>query len=134
MKLTGATRLVILVNPHPLNRWLMKAVERRLREELAILKVQINEENSRHVDLDLKESFGFLGFDFRRARARRGAFRPQYTPAAFGDRSLDTNVVAGYRCGSHTASIGSVLRARDLTSSKELTRTSSTERNATWAG
>jgi RNA-directed DNA polymerase len=71
---------VILINPHPLNRWLMKAVERRLREELAILKVQINEEKSRHVDLDLKESFGFLGFDFRRVRARRGALRPQYTP------------------------------------------------------
>jgi RHS repeat-associated protein len=33
-----------------------------------------------HVDLDLKESFGFLGFDFRRVRARGGALRPQYTP------------------------------------------------------
>lgn len=75
-----ADDLVILINPHPFNRWLMKAVERRLREELAILKVQINEEKSRHVDLDLKESFGFLGFDFRRVRARRGALRPQYTP------------------------------------------------------
>src|SRR5260370_23278693 len=75
-----ADDLVILINPHPLNRWLTKAVERRLREELAILKVQINEEKSRHVDLALGESFGFLGFDFRRVRARRGALRPQYTP------------------------------------------------------
>src|SRR6476469_6256985 len=56
------------------------AVEKRLREELADLQVEINEEKSRIVDLGRGESFGFLGFDFRRIRSRRGAWRANYTP------------------------------------------------------
>ena len=47
------------------------AVEKRLREELAELQVEINEEKSRIVDLRRGESFGFLGFDFRRVRSLR---------------------------------------------------------------
>src|SRR5436305_2019279 len=69
---------------HPLNfcgaHWLVKAVEKRLREELAKLRVEINEEKSRMVDLRKRGSFGFLGFDFRRTRSLRGVWRPQYTP------------------------------------------------------
>jgi hypothetical protein len=49
--------------------WLMGAVEKRLREELADLQVEINEEKSRIVDIGRGESFGFLGFDFRRIRS-----------------------------------------------------------------
>jgi RNA-directed DNA polymerase len=55
-------------------------VEKRLREELAKLQVEVNEEKSRIVDLRQEESFGFLGFDFRRVRSRRGVWRPHYTP------------------------------------------------------
>ena len=58
----------------------MAAVEKRLREELAELQVEINEEKSRIADLGRGESFGFLGFDFRRIRSRRGVWRAQYTP------------------------------------------------------
>ncbi len=57
-----------------------RSVEKRLREELADLQVEINEEKSRIVDLGRGESFGFLGFDFRRIRSRRGAWRANYTP------------------------------------------------------
>jgi RNA-directed DNA polymerase len=32
------------------------------------------------VDLAKGESFGFLGFEFRRIRSRRGAWRPYYPP------------------------------------------------------
>ena len=60
--------------------WLVEAVHRRLREELAKLDLRLNEEKSRIVDLSRGESFGFLGFDFRRVRSRRGRWRPQYTP------------------------------------------------------
>jgi RNA-directed DNA polymerase len=60
--------------------WLMAAVEKRLREELADLQVEINEEKSRIVDLGRGGSFGFLGFDFRRIRSRRGVWRANYTP------------------------------------------------------
>ena len=47
---------------------------------MAELQVEINEEKSRNVDLGRGESFGFLGFDFRRVRSRRGAWCAQYTP------------------------------------------------------
>ena len=75
-----ADDLVILIDAHPRQDWLMVAVEKRLREELAALQVEINEEKSRTVDLSRSESFGFLGFDFRRVRSRRGYWRPSYTP------------------------------------------------------
>jgi RNA-directed DNA polymerase len=75
-----ADDLVVLIDAHPRHDWLMKAVEKRLREEIAKLQVQINEEKSRVVDLERGESFGFLGFDFRRVRSLKGAWRPQYTP------------------------------------------------------
>jgi hypothetical protein len=58
----------------------MAAVEKRLREELAELQVEINEEKSRIVDLGRGESFGFLGFDFRQVRSLRGVWRAHYTP------------------------------------------------------
>ena len=38
-------------------------MDKRLREELAKLHVEVNEEKSRMVDLAKGESFGFLGFD-----------------------------------------------------------------------
>jgi RNA-directed DNA polymerase len=75
-----ADDLVILVNNDRRQDWLMEAVNQRLREELAKLDVQLNEEKSRIVDLSRGESFGFLGFDFRRLRSLRGRWRPQYTP------------------------------------------------------
>jgi RNA-directed DNA polymerase len=75
-----ADDLVILVNNDRRQDWLMEAVPRRLREELAKLDVRLNEEKSRIVDLSRGESFGFLGFDFRRVRSLRGRWRPQYTP------------------------------------------------------
>jgi len=75
-----ADDVVILVDAHPRHDWLLAAVEKRLREELAALQVEVNEEKSRIVDLARGESFGFLGFDFRRIRSRRGAWRAYYTP------------------------------------------------------
>ena len=75
-----ADDLVILVDPHPRQRWLRKAVERRLREELAKLQVEVNEEKSHRVDLTKGESFGFLGFGFRRVRSRAGRWMPLRMP------------------------------------------------------
>jgi RNA-directed DNA polymerase len=75
-----ATRLVILVDAYPQHDWLLKAVDKRLREELATLQVAINEEKSRLVDLAQGEHFSFLGFDFRRVRSRRGVWRAWYPP------------------------------------------------------
>jgi RNA-directed DNA polymerase len=75
-----ADDLVILVDAHPSHDWLVKAAERRLREELAKIQVEVNDEKSRTVDLAKGESFGFLGFEFRRVKSLRGNWRPQYTP------------------------------------------------------
>jgi RNA-directed DNA polymerase len=75
-----ADDLVILVDAHPRHAWLLTAVTKRLREELASLRVEINEEKSRIVDLVKGEAFGFLGFAFRRLRSRRGVWWPQRTP------------------------------------------------------
>jgi RNA-directed DNA polymerase len=75
-----ADDLVILVDSHPRQAWLRRAVEKRLREELANLQVEVNEEKTRKVDLTQGESFGFLGFEFRRIRSRRGRWMPLRTP------------------------------------------------------
>src|SRR5580700_236408 len=57
-----ADDLVILIDSHRRHDWLVRAVERRLREELAKLRVEINEDKSRMVDLAKGGSFTFLGF------------------------------------------------------------------------
>ena len=75
-----ADDIVVLIDSHPRQNWLMRAVEKRLREKLAKLKVEINEEKTRMVDLAKGESFGFLGFEFRQVRSRKGKLRPQYVP------------------------------------------------------
>jgi RNA-directed DNA polymerase len=75
-----ADDLVILVDSHARYHWLRRAVEQRLREELAKLQVEVNEEKSRRLDLSQGDGFGFLGFEFRRIRSRRGRWMPLRTP------------------------------------------------------
>jgi len=75
-----ADDLVILIDSHPRHTWLVKAVGKRLREEVAKLQVEINEEKSRIVDLANGGSFAFLGFEFRRILSRKGVWRPHYSP------------------------------------------------------
>src|ERR1039457_826461 len=60
--------------------WLVKAIDRRLREEFAKLRVEINEDKSRMVDLKKGESFTFLGFEYRRVLSLQRKWRPHYAP------------------------------------------------------
>ena len=76
-----ADDLVVLIDSHPRHDWLIGAVEKRLREELAKLRVEINEEKSRKVDLLQGERFGFLGFEYRRVRSRNGKWRTHLCPS-----------------------------------------------------
>jgi RNA-directed DNA polymerase len=75
-----ADDLVVLIDSHPRQDWLVTAVEKRLREELTKLGVEINEEKSRMVDLSKGESFSFLGFEYRRILSRKRVWRVQYVP------------------------------------------------------
>jgi RNA-directed DNA polymerase len=75
-----ADDLVVLVDGHPSVDWLLSTVSRWLREELAALEVEVNEEKSHTVDLVKGESFGYLGFDFRRVRNRSGKWFALRTP------------------------------------------------------
>jgi RNA-directed DNA polymerase len=71
-----ADDLVILVDGHPRQEWLRQSIHDRLREELAKIQVVVNEEKSRVVDLAKGETFGFLGFEFRRVQSHRGKWCP----------------------------------------------------------
>jgi RNA-directed DNA polymerase len=75
-----ADDLVVLVDAYRQHDGLFRAVQRRIREEFDKLQVEINEDKSRIVDLGKEESFGFLGFEFRRIRSLRGVWRPNYAP------------------------------------------------------
>jgi RNA-directed DNA polymerase len=75
-----ADDMVILIDAERRSDWLVKAVNRRLREEFAKLGVAINEDKSRMVDLKKGESFTFLGFEYRRILSLRRKWRPYYAP------------------------------------------------------
>jgi RNA-directed DNA polymerase len=75
-----ADDMVILIDSHPRNDWLMRAVDKRLREELAKLRVEINEDKSRAIDLTKGGSFAFLGFEYRLVLGRNQKWRPQFVP------------------------------------------------------
>lgn len=75
-----ADDLVVLVDAHPRHQWLREAVSKRIREEIAKIQVEVNEEKTRTVDLVDGESFGFLGFEFHRVRSRTGKWMPLRLP------------------------------------------------------
>lgn len=75
-----ADDIVILVDGHQKWNWLWDGVNKRLREELIKLKVHINEEKSKRLDLFKGDSFGFLGFDFRRLKTKSGKWGVNYQP------------------------------------------------------
>ena len=58
------------------------------REELGKIQVKLNERKSRLVDTRKGESFGFLGFDFRRQKGRSGKWWVKYTPKMKKRREL----------------------------------------------
>ncbi len=71
---------MVLIDSHPRHDWLLKAVEKRIREEMAKLRVEINEEKSRIVEVAKGGSFSFLGFEYRRILGRNRKWRAYYAP------------------------------------------------------
>jgi group II intron reverse transcriptase/maturase len=67
-----ADDVVITVSGHHTKRgWAERALQ-RLQEQFALLGVELNREKTKVVDMLKGEAFGFLGFDLRRVRKRRG--------------------------------------------------------------
>jgi len=75
-----ADDMVVLIDAERRSDWLVKAIDKRLREEFAKLRVAINEDKSRMVDLKKGESFTFLGFEYRRVLSLQRKWRPHYAP------------------------------------------------------
>ena len=92
-----AADLVILVDGYRHHDGLLRAAHQRLYEELAKLHLRVNADKTRIVDLSQGESFDFLGFDFRRVRSRRGAWRPQYTPKLTQRTAVLHKLKAGFQ-------------------------------------
>ena len=88
---------MVLIDAERRNDWLMKAVDKRLREEFAKLRVAINEDKSRVVDLKKGESFTFLGFEYRRVLSLQRKWRPYYAPKLKKRTALFENLRAIFR-------------------------------------
>ena len=68
-----ADDIVITVSGHSSKRgWAERALQ-RLREQLAPLGVELNQEKTTLVNMLTGDAFGFLGFDLRRIRNRKGS-------------------------------------------------------------
>ena len=67
-----ADDMVILINGHPALAWLVDKTLKRLRQELGRLRVAINKEKTRIVNLEEGETFNFLGFEYRRVKHKNG--------------------------------------------------------------
>ena len=72
--------ITILVSHHWSKQWMEGWTKERLRNHLASLEVQMNEEKTKTVNTLKGEAFSFLGFDFRRVLNRRGEYYIRLTP------------------------------------------------------
>ena len=93
-----ADDLVVLVDGFRKWEWLLKAAYKRLVEEFGKLDVQMNQEKTRIVDLSRDETFSFLGFDYRRAKTRRGAWGVRVTPRMKARTALLRELKEVFRC------------------------------------
>jgi RNA-directed DNA polymerase len=93
-----ADDLVILVDGFWKWNWLKKAAYKRLLEELDKVDVQISPDKTRMVDLARDETFSFLGFDFRRAKTRRGKWGVRITPRRKARTALLQKLKEVFRC------------------------------------
>ena len=75
-----ADDIVILVDGFPKWEWLLKAVCKRLNQELEKLGVKVNRDKTKIVDLTRGKTFSFLGFVYRRVKTRQGKWGVSIVP------------------------------------------------------
>jgi len=90
----SADDMVILVHGHPREDGLLKLVQRRFKEELDRLHVQMNQEKTKVVNLREGGCFSFLGFDIRLNRNRKGKAYVSKTPRMKKRKEIGTKVKA----------------------------------------
>jgi RNA-directed DNA polymerase len=93
-----ADDLVVLVSGHPRSAWLVQAIMKRLQEELVKLGLKINEQKTKIVDFkDPKQSFPFLGFDYRYRKTRQGKDGILRTPRRQARIKLQQKIKATFK-------------------------------------
>ncbi len=103
-----ADDLVVLVDGHPKWQWLVELAYKRLLEEFGKLDVRVNVQKSRIADLWKKESFGFVGFDFRQVRNRKRKIIVLETPRLKSRTKLLRKLKDIFRC-YNSQPIGTVM-------------------------
>ncbi len=88
-----ADDIVITLSGHHTKRgWAQRALQ-RLQEQLEPLGVELNQEKTQVVDLLRGEAFGFLGFDLRHVRKRKGnGYYLHMTPKKKARRAIKARV------------------------------------------
>lgn len=93
-----ADDLIVLVNGKHQSAWLVPAIIKRLREELAKLGLTINEQKTKIVNFkDPKQSFHFLGFDYRYRKTRQGKDGILITPRRQARIKLQQKIKAAFK-------------------------------------
>jgi len=98
-----ADDMVITVSGHWSKRdWAERALQ-RLQEQLEPLRVELNREKTKMVDMLKGEAFGFLGFDLRRVRKRKkDGYTIQMTPKKKARKAVKAKIRDIIRSGGAT--------------------------------
>jgi group II intron reverse transcriptase/maturase len=98
-----ADDIVITVSGHRTKRGWAERAQQRLQEQLTPLGVELNKEKTKVVDTLKGEAFGFLGFDLRRVRKRKGdGHYFQMTPKKKARKAIKAKVADIIRHGGST--------------------------------
>lgn len=92
-----ADDLLVLVSGHHKWDWLLKATYQRVLEEFSKLRVRVNLEKTKVLDLGTGERFEFLGFSFKRKRTRKGKWGICIMPRMKARTNLTSKLKAIFR-------------------------------------
>ena len=98
-----ADDIVITIDGHHSKRGWAERAQQRLQEQLTPLGVELNKEKTRVVNTLKGEAFGFLGFDLRRTRKRKGnGHYLQMTPKKKARKAVKAKIRETIRRGGAT--------------------------------
>lgn len=103
-----ADDLVVLIDKHPRWNHLVSAVEKRLREELDKVDVEINQEKTKIANLEEGGMFSFLGFDICERKNWKGERVVLSTPREKAKASLKQNLVEIFK-NNKSQPVGKVI-------------------------